>query len=339
MAPKTSIIIDAFPSPAPARQGALSLARPLSPATTVQLYLAALVVVILANFSHAQGLTLEPVDAGFADTGPLHSSLRSVQWDIHAPINFDRVYRVTGDLRRFGVPTGQEMYARATNGLVAVFPRSEYYVTPRGILPIVPAGTIWVMGESIRVIAPTYEPAYNSAPNPAQNQLESGSLPFAPLQSNLPANLIRPIDSRISTTPPQYSGTARRTGGPADNITLNATPGSRLTPRPLLNRPPPRRELPEVPPQPLPQPPRQPSASSPDLALTTQPLAVPPKSSESNHAQIPSMFAGQLLRERRLSLRLDEALSGVPRQTRAPETSPAQLPALPLVPAVPLTPR
>lgn len=113
----------------------------------------ALVAYCAAN-GHGQGLVLEPVLSGEQDTGPLHASLGVPYTDLRSPLNFDRVYRVRGDLRRFGITPGQEMYARASNGMVAVFPKSEYVATARGSIAQVPAGTVWVIGEPLTVVQP-----------------------------------------------------------------------------------------------------------------------------------------------------------------------------------------
>lgn len=82
----------------------------------------------------------QPVDQGFADTNPLSASTRVLQRDLRAPSGFDRVYRL------YGSGSG-EMYARASGGLTAVFPRSAYRSTSRGIVAEVPAGTVYYIGK------------------------------------------------------------------------------------------------------------------------------------------------------------------------------------------------
>lgn len=73
--------------------------------------------------------------------------------DLRKPLNFEQVYRVEGDLSRLGVlgispAPGQSMYARASGGLIAVFPQSEYVRTRQGAFPIVPANTTFLLGSA-----------------------------------------------------------------------------------------------------------------------------------------------------------------------------------------------
>ncbi|MCX5690088.1 MAG: hypothetical protein NTV94_09970 [Planctomycetota bacterium] len=100
-----------------------------------------------AGVAHAQFIYLEPVEAGTEDVNPLRSSLKSVRADLRVPTDFERVYRVTGDVRAFG-GGDEEMYARVSNGLVAMFPKSVY--SSRTRRAIIPPGTIWVLGAHAR---------------------------------------------------------------------------------------------------------------------------------------------------------------------------------------------
>lgn len=94
---------------------------------------------------------LTPVDPGVADRGGLGMSLRQLQPDLRVPTNFDRVYRVPGSVS--GVPAfpgaePNDRFARISGGLTAVFERSQYLRrTDRpGLIPIVPAGTVFYIG-------------------------------------------------------------------------------------------------------------------------------------------------------------------------------------------------
>ena len=78
---------------------------------------------------------------------------RQMPVDLRKPLNFEQVYRVEGDLSRLGVlgispAPGQSMYARASGGLIAVFPQSEYVRTRQGAFPIVPANTTFLLGSA-----------------------------------------------------------------------------------------------------------------------------------------------------------------------------------------------
>jgi hypothetical protein len=82
--------------------------------------------------------TLKPVDPGVADVGPLGTTGRVLPTDLRQPANFDRVYEVELDGKRF--------FVRAHGGVYAVFPRSDYVQTRGGVVPIVPAGTVYHLG-------------------------------------------------------------------------------------------------------------------------------------------------------------------------------------------------
>lgn len=90
------------------------------------------------------------IDAGRADRGPLSTSPRRLPTDLRVPLSFDRVYRVPGATTGVQVPgaaSGEELYARISGGLTAVFPRSEYVATKRGPAAVIPPGTVFYIGE------------------------------------------------------------------------------------------------------------------------------------------------------------------------------------------------
>ncbi len=107
-------------------------------------------------------LRMVPIDPGTEDVSNLWTGSRQMPVDLRTPLNFDKVYRVEGDLSRLGVlgvsaQQGQAMYARASGGMIAIFPRSEYVRTKQGTVPVVPANTTFLLG-SIRTLgqaAPT----------------------------------------------------------------------------------------------------------------------------------------------------------------------------------------
>lgn len=81
-----------------------------------------------------------PVEQGVADVDPLAESLRVVPHSLRHDSNFEHVYRLDG-AGDFG-----PFYRRA-GGIYAVFPRSEYYLTRRGVVAPVPPGTIYYLGK------------------------------------------------------------------------------------------------------------------------------------------------------------------------------------------------
>jgi hypothetical protein len=103
----------------------------------------------IGGIAKAQVLYLEPIDAGSEDVNSLRISLHEPRADLRVPVDFERVYRVRGDSKLLGSGT-EEMYARVSNGLVAMFPKSTY-VASSARYPTLPPGTIWLLGASTHV--------------------------------------------------------------------------------------------------------------------------------------------------------------------------------------------
>lgn len=104
---------------------------------------------LLTFAAHGQALRLEPVTAGVDDISPLLRSMRGQHGTLQRSGNFDRVYRVLdsgGLLSAGGFREGEELYARVSNGVVAVFPRSRYLKSPQGTYAMIPPGTYWYLG-------------------------------------------------------------------------------------------------------------------------------------------------------------------------------------------------
>ncbi len=79
----------------------------------------------------------EEVDAGRDDTGGIATSLRRLPLDLRLPAGFDRVYRVPGR---------EDLYMRANGALYAVFPKSEYRASGRGVVPVTPTDVVYRIG-------------------------------------------------------------------------------------------------------------------------------------------------------------------------------------------------
>lgn len=115
--------------------------------------------------------------------------------DLRKPLNFEQVYRVEGDLSRLGVLgvsplEGQAMYARASGGLVAIFPQSEYVRTRRGPFPVVPANTTFLLG-SIQTPTTMTAPGSTSGTNTSANNVTAAS---AAQRVDTRANLSQPTE-------------------------------------------------------------------------------------------------------------------------------------------------
>ncbi len=81
----------------------------------------------------------EQVEAGFDDLGLLSRSTRIPMADLRVPDAWDQVYRMTAQRG--------DLFARRNGGLTAVFPRSDYILGRDGDVAVVPADTIFVIGD------------------------------------------------------------------------------------------------------------------------------------------------------------------------------------------------
>ncbi len=103
--------------------------------------------------SRAEAQDLKPVEQTIEDIGPLGQSHRILPEDLRLPTGFERVYRVPGsaDQFRFNANQGHtdDMLMRINGALRAVFPRSVYIPTRRGLKTDVPPGTVFHIGQPL----------------------------------------------------------------------------------------------------------------------------------------------------------------------------------------------
>ncbi len=81
---------------------------------------------------------LTPVDAGVEDVNGLSESLILEPFDMRDNQSFEQLFRVKGS---------PEIYVRRAGSLHAVFRDPHYLETIGGSIPLVPAGTIYCIGE------------------------------------------------------------------------------------------------------------------------------------------------------------------------------------------------
>ena len=86
----------------------------------------------------AKEVELVPVDQGVQDRSPLSGSLRVVPVDMRQDNSFEKLYRVEGS---------DGVYIRKARGLRAVFKNPTYLDTSGGSIPLIPAGTVYSIGE------------------------------------------------------------------------------------------------------------------------------------------------------------------------------------------------
>lgn len=129
----------------------------------------------------AEPAGLQAVDQGIADVGPLNSSLRVQRADLRIASGFDRVYQAPGQ---------PDMLMRVNGALRAVFSESEYVRTEQGAMPLVPAGTTWIIGDASAGCTDPAKPVCNQLPAqqpfllPAPRLLSPAAPPAAPPPPN-----------------------------------------------------------------------------------------------------------------------------------------------------------
>lgn len=101
-----------------------------------------------------QSATYRPIDQGLADQTPLSAASRVVPLDLRQPMGFDQLFRLTGPGERLETRTGSGssvggggLFFRFSGGLVASFPRSVYADAPGGLVPLIPPGTVFSIGQ------------------------------------------------------------------------------------------------------------------------------------------------------------------------------------------------
>lgn len=80
----------------------------------------------------------KPVDPAVGDVSPLSASFRDMRVDLRQPVGFEHVYRVPGR---------DDLLMRSSGALSAVFPQSAYVRTSAGLLAVIPAGTVFYIGD------------------------------------------------------------------------------------------------------------------------------------------------------------------------------------------------
>ncbi len=103
----------------------------------------------------AASSSLQPLDQFFEDADPLASSLRLRFVDPRQPVGFQQLYQGPGDL-----------LMRVNGAVTALFPRSVYAVGPRGVLPLIPPGTVFHIGADPASLR-RQRPTATTRPSPA----------------------------------------------------------------------------------------------------------------------------------------------------------------------------
>lgn len=179
----------------------------------------------VTDFSEVGGLQL--VDPGHSDVSPLAESIwRDLRLDLRAPSGFQSIYQVPGR---------DDLFMRASGGVFAVFPRSDYgYSEDEGVFPLIPPDTVFYLSpESLRDLADDQPssagaPALRTGYEPAlDTRIETRIDPHAVTAADrLGAG---PIDPRIDFAAPRSAPFAplaavRATNGQTTKTSFPAAP-------------------------------------------------------------------------------------------------------------------
>ena len=89
-------------------------------------------------FTQDKPTELIPVDAGVEDRNTLSATHKLESTSFYQDHSFERLYRVAGT---------ESIYVRKSGALSAVFQGSEYAETRQGSIALIPAGTVYCIGE------------------------------------------------------------------------------------------------------------------------------------------------------------------------------------------------
>jgi hypothetical protein len=141
---------------------------------------------------------LREVDQSVQGRNDLAASTRKPFSDLRLPLNFDRLYEVDSQAIRSRAGISGRAFARASGGLVAVFPRTnDRRLAPGVNLVGVPPGTVYLFADTASWTGMTADRTRTSSPNSLVQRIEQAPLPANPFPSTNPAGL-RPTAPQLA---------------------------------------------------------------------------------------------------------------------------------------------
>ena len=150
---------------------------------------------------------LRALDPHVGDMGPGTCSLREPRADLRQPCAFERVY---------ALPGVNQSLVRFDSGIAAVFARSEYTQTRRGVVATIPAGTVFYIGklpDSLTKIVPATAKSGLSAASPA---VFSAAADRVPSGSSAATAQAKRVELRADKLPEAVPQVASIWGGEAE---------------------------------------------------------------------------------------------------------------------------
>lgn len=142
---------------------------------------------------------LEPIEQGTTDANPLAAPARVQPLDLRLPLGFDRIYRVVEP----GRSAMNQRYARSSGAITAVFPRSQYTPTRDGVIPEIPAGTVFYLGGLPDDIFSSPPPAIRRGPTYVDRAARAAPDAAKPVNSGIVPNVPRSADRTLQREPPE----------------------------------------------------------------------------------------------------------------------------------------
>lgn len=158
-----------------------------------------------------------PVDPGVSDMGPLSAGGRVLPRDMRQPANFERVYEVEINGRRY--------FARQHAGTTAVFERSDYLPTRAGLFPLIPGGTRYYIGRLPAARSLDAESSASSGSSSAARSAAAGAPVRSPDRAGVqlavpsaPRPLVSARTPGVTAPRPEQPGPALAAPAPRDPV-------------------------------------------------------------------------------------------------------------------------
>jgi hypothetical protein len=130
---------------------------------------------------------LREIDQQVQGRNDLAASTRKPFSDLRLPLNFDRLYEVDSSAIRSRAGIQGRAFARASGGLVAVFPRTDDRRLAPGVnLVGVPPGTVYLFADTATWTGMTTDRSRTSSPNSLVQRIEQPPLPGNPFANPPP---------------------------------------------------------------------------------------------------------------------------------------------------------
>ena len=144
---------------------------------------------------------LREVDQQVQGRNDLAASTRKPFSDLRLPLNFDRLYEVDSSAIRSRAGIQGRAFARASGGLVAVFPRTDNRRLAPGVEVVsVPPGTVYLFADTATWTGMTTDRSRTSSPNSLVQRIEQQPLPANPFANPpVPAKQVSEADALAQT--------------------------------------------------------------------------------------------------------------------------------------------